>query len=64
MVKMAILPKINYLFSMIPTQPSGSCFKSLDSIFNKFYCKNKTPRIKQATLQKYKSQGGLEDPHF
>lgn len=48
---------------MIPTQPTPSWFKSLDSI-NKFYWKNKTPRIKLTTLQKQKKQGGLAAPHF
>ncbi|KAI2645143.1 LINE-1 retrotransposable element ORF2 protein [Labeo rohita] len=62
--KMSILPKINYLFSMIPTQPTRIWFKSLDSIITKFYWENKTPRIKLTTLQKPKSQGGLEAPHF
>lgn len=63
-VKMSILPKINYLFTMIPTQPTPSWFKSLDSIISKFYWKNKTPRIKLTTLQKPKLQGGLAAPFF
>lgn len=63
-IKMSILPKINYLLSMIPIQPTPSWFKSLDSTITKFYWKNKTPRIKLATLQKPKILGGLEAPHF
>uniref|UniRef100_A0A673NCB7 Reverse transcriptase domain-containing protein n=1 Tax=Sinocyclocheilus rhinocerous TaxID=307959 RepID=A0A673NCB7_9TELE len=63
-IKMTVLPKINYLFSMIPTQPSLTWFKSLDSIITRFYWKNKPPRIKLSTLQKPKSLGGLEAPHF
>ncbi len=63
-IKMTILPIINSLFSMIPIKPSPTWFKSLDSFISKFYWKNKTPRIKLATLQKPKSQGGLEAPHF
>ena len=63
-IKMTILPKINYLFSMIPSQPTHTWFKSLDSTITKFYWKNKTPRIKLTTLQKSKLQGGLEAPHF
>lgn len=55
-IKMAILPMINYLFSMIPIKPPPSWFKSLDSTISKFYWKNKTPRIKLATLQKPKTQ--------
>lgn len=51
---------------MIPSKPPPSWFKSLDSIISKFYWKNKTPRIKLTTLQKPKTQGGLEAPnsHF
>ena len=49
---------------MIPTQPTCSWFKSLYSIITKFYWKNKTPRIKLATLQKPKSQRDLEAPHL
>lgn len=63
-IKMTILPNLNYLFSMIPTQPTLTWFKSLDSITTKFYWKNKTPRIKLTTPQKPKTQGGLEAPHF
>ncbi len=63
-IKMTILPKLNYLFTMTPTQPTLSWFKSLDSIITKFYWKNKTPRIKLTTLRKLRTQGGLEAPHF
>lgn len=61
---MTVLPKINYLFSFIPTQHSLNWFKSLDSIITRFYWKNKPPRIKCITLQKPKSLGGLEAPHL
>lgn len=63
-IKMTILPKLNYLFTMIPALPTLTWFKSLDSIITKFYWKNKTPRIKLSTLQKPKTQGGLEAPHL
>ncbi|CAJ1048216.1 LINE-1 retrotransposable element ORF2 protein [Xyrichtys novacula] len=63
-VKMTILPKISYLCSMIPTHPPLTWFHSLDSSINKFYWKNKPPRVKLATLQKSKSLGGLNAPNF
>nr|XP_057934911.1 F-box only protein 8 isoform X1 [Doryrhamphus excisus] len=63
-VKMMILPRINYLFSMIPTKPSITWFKSLDSYINKFLWKNKPARISLKTLQKSKECGGLELPNF
>jgi len=61
---MKILPQVNYLFSMLPTTPSGKWFKSLDSLTSHFYWKNKTPKISLGKLQKTKSQGGLEAPNF
>ena len=45
-MSMSILPKINYLLTMIPTQPTTNGFQSLDSIKGKFYWKNNRPRIK------------------
>lgn len=62
-IKMSVLPKVNYLLAMIPSQPSMSWVRSLDSII-KFYWKNKPPRIKLKTLQKPKEQGGLAAPFF
>uniref|UniRef100_A0A3Q1CLT5 Reverse transcriptase domain-containing protein n=1 Tax=Amphiprion ocellaris TaxID=80972 RepID=A0A3Q1CLT5_AMPOC len=63
-VKMKILPKINYLFSMIPFKPTSKWFQSLDSAIGKFYSKNKKAKIRLTTLQKNKSEGGLEAPNF
>uniref|UniRef100_A0A3Q2ZER1 Reverse transcriptase domain-containing protein n=1 Tax=Kryptolebias marmoratus TaxID=37003 RepID=A0A3Q2ZER1_KRYMA len=63
-VKMMILPRINYLFSMIPNKPSTKWFKSLDSFISKFLWKSKTPRISLNALQKSKDTGGLELPNF
>uniref|UniRef100_A0A669D815 Reverse transcriptase domain-containing protein n=1 Tax=Oreochromis niloticus TaxID=8128 RepID=A0A669D815_ORENI len=63
-IKMMVLPKINYLFSMIPTKPPQDWFRSLDSYMSKFLWKNKPPRISLKTLQKTKDKGGLELPNF
>ena len=63
-VKMKILPHINYLFSMLPIIPTDKWFKSIDSITTHFYWKNKKAKIKLSTLQKNKSQGGLDAPNF
>ena len=63
-VKMKILPKINYLFSMIPFKPKSKWFQSLDSAIGKFYSKNKQAKISLTTLQKNKPEGGLEAPNF
>uniref|UniRef100_A0AAR2IJQ7 Reverse transcriptase domain-containing protein n=1 Tax=Pygocentrus nattereri TaxID=42514 RepID=A0AAR2IJQ7_PYGNA len=63
-IKMMILPKVNYLFLMIPNKPSIAWFKSLDSYIYKFLWKSKTSRISLKTLQKLKCSGGLELPNF
>ena len=63
-IKMMILPKINYMFSMIPTAPPKTWFNSPDSHISIFLWKNKTPRISLKTLQNSKDQGGLELPHI
>ncbi len=63
-VKMKILPQINYLFSVIPFEPSFKWFQSLNSVISGFYWNNKTIRISLSTLQKNESQGGLDAPIF
>lgn len=63
-IKMMVLPKINYLFSMLPTKPSAVWFRSLDSKISNFLWKNKPPQISLKTLQKAKYCGCLELPNF
>uniref|UniRef100_A0A3B3CST2 Reverse transcriptase domain-containing protein n=1 Tax=Oryzias melastigma TaxID=30732 RepID=A0A3B3CST2_ORYME len=63
-IKMNILPKVNYLFSMIPTQPPIKWFKTLDSAITSFLWKNKPARISLKTLKSAKRCGGLELPNF
>ncbi|MBN3294582.1 LORF2 protein, partial [Polypterus senegalus] len=63
-IKMMVLPRINYLFSMIPNKPSSDWFRSLDSSITKFLWKDKPPRISLKTLQKTKDRGGLDLPNF
>lgn len=63
-IKMSVLPKINYLFTMIPSIPNLSWLNSLNTAISQFYWKNKTPCIKLSTLQKPKFQGGLDAPNF
>uniref|UniRef100_A0A8C7WVH9 Reverse transcriptase domain-containing protein n=1 Tax=Oryzias sinensis TaxID=183150 RepID=A0A8C7WVH9_9TELE len=63
-VKMKILPKVNYLFSMIPTQPPLKWFKILDSSISSFLWNNKPARISLKTLKSAKSCGGQTLPNF
>ncbi len=43
-IKMMVLPRINYLFAMIPSKPPPDWFRSLDSSISKFLWKGK-PRV-------------------
>lgn len=61
---MMVLPKINYLFSLIPNKLSTASCKSLDSSILSFLWKNKPARISLKTLQKAEGNGGLEQPTF
>ncbi len=51
-IKMMVLPRINYLFAMIPSKPPPDWFRSLDSSISKFLWKGKPPRISLKTLQR------------
>uniref|UniRef100_A0A3B3HTW8 Reverse transcriptase domain-containing protein n=1 Tax=Oryzias latipes TaxID=8090 RepID=A0A3B3HTW8_ORYLA len=63
-IKMTILPKINYLFSMIPSKPPTTWFKSLDSFISQYLWEGKPPRISLKTIKKPKDRGGLGLPDF
>uniref|UniRef100_A0A3B3HAI8 Reverse transcriptase domain-containing protein n=1 Tax=Oryzias latipes TaxID=8090 RepID=A0A3B3HAI8_ORYLA len=63
-IKMMILPKINYLFSMIPSKPPTTWFKSLDSFISQYLWEGKPPRISLKTIKKPKDRGGLGLPDF
>ena len=60
---MTVLPKVNYLSSMLPVAPPTNWFKSLGTAVSKFNWKNKPPRIKLTTLQNPNTHGGLEAPN-
>ena len=49
---------------MLPIILTDNWFKSINSITTHFYWKNKKAKIKPSTLQKNKSQGGLDAPNF
>lgn len=63
-VKMNILPKINYLFAMIPVTPPSDWFSSLNSTISKFYWKKKKSSIKWSTLQRPKKFRGHGAPNL
>ncbi len=63
-VKMNLLPRFNFFFSMLPLSPSPGYFKEINSIISKFIWNDKCPRIKLTTLQHPNSAGGLAVPNF
>lgn len=62
-IKMSVLSKINYIFTMIHIQPTKKWFGTLNNKINHFYWNNKNPRISINTLQKNKDMGGLGAPN-
>ncbi len=63
-VKMNLLPRFNFFFSMLPLSPPPGYFKEINSIISKFIWNDKCPRIKLTTLQHPNSAGGLAVPNF
>lgn len=63
-IRMNILPRLNFLFQNIPCYLSVTFFKKLNSHVSKFIWSNKKPRIKILTLMKPESMGGLNLPNF
>ena len=63
-VKMNLLPRLNFLFSMLPLSPPPGYLKEINSILSQFIWNGKRPRIKLATLQCPILSGGLAVPNF
>uniref|UniRef100_A0A3B5QTR8 Reverse transcriptase zinc-binding domain-containing protein n=1 Tax=Xiphophorus maculatus TaxID=8083 RepID=A0A3B5QTR8_XIPMA len=59
---MNLLPRLLYLFQMLPVGIPKSMFVELDKIISKFIWQSKRPRIKYKTLQRSKTEGGLNLP--
>lgn len=63
-IKMNILPRLNFLFSMLPLPPPPNMFKELDAICRNFLWKGKRPSISLSTLLRPKMLGGIALPNF
>lgn len=63
-VKMTIMPRFLYLFQMIPIFLPKSYFAQLDRFISTFIWNRKPARIKKASLERVRSDGGLGLPNF
>lgn len=61
-IKMNILPRINFLFQSLPCYLNKDFFKNVNKLISSFIWKNSTPRISFKTLTNTKEKGGLGLP--
>ena len=63
-IKMIILPRINFVSSMVPLPPPSDYWSKLQSAVSKFIWKRKKPCLKMSILQRRREDGGLSVPDF
>uniref|UniRef100_A0A8C1LC25 Reverse transcriptase domain-containing protein n=1 Tax=Cyprinus carpio TaxID=7962 RepID=A0A8C1LC25_CYPCA len=63
-IKMNVLPRINFFSSMIPLPPPVGYWNKLDACVSRYIWNGKRPRIKLTTLQRSRLHGGLSLPNF
>ncbi len=63
-VKMNLLPRFNFFFSVLPLSPPPGCFREIDSMVSRFVWNDGCPGVKLATLQRNGGAGGLAVPNF
>lgn len=63
-IKMNVLPRFNFLFSMLPLSLPDGFLKELNAATSGFIWMKKKPRIRFKTMQRKKLDGGLSLPCF
>ncbi|KAJ0069841.1 hypothetical protein NL108_015071 [Boleophthalmus pectinirostris] len=63
-IKMNILPRVNFISAMIPLSPPRQYWSRLQSAVNKYIWNGKRSRIKLHTMQRDREAGGLSLPNF
>lgn len=63
-IKMNILPRVNFFSSMLPLPPPSQYWNKLQLAITKFIWRGRRPRIKLNTVQRERQDGGLSLPNF
>lgn len=63
-IRMNILPRLMFLFQVLPLTPPRSMFTLLDRLTSRFIWQGRRPRVRYKVLQLQKSQGGWALPNF
>lgn len=63
-IRMNVLPRLLYLFHMLPLEIPKCTFEKLDRLFSRFIWQGKCPWVRLWTLQLFKKAGGLELPNL
>ena len=63
-LKMNILPRINFISSMIPLAPPAGYWQKLDTLFRNYVWNGKRPQLRWSAFQVSGRNGGLACPNF